>query len=202
VKAGRDGDGEERPSPLGSSGCVRALAGLLATGPSLLRLLSLALLGHLHRPLELRRRHRQVAARRADVRVAEHLPDVMERHACLEPSARGFPAKVVEVSVINARASAGCLPRGLDADQPLAHGIEDAGAGRVPLAVWPVATTREQLHQSLRRGNGPHAVGLGRLGRSTIHSALPLPLQRTSCHWSPSSSPRRMPVSKTRLAVH
>jgi hypothetical protein len=79
---------------------------LLGAGPALPRLLSLALLGQLHRPLQLRRCDRQVAARRADVRVAEQVANVVQRHARFEPATRGFPARVVKSAILDAGASA------------------------------------------------------------------------------------------------
>jgi hypothetical protein len=86
-------------------------------------LLSLALLGHPHRPLEFRRRDREVAARRGDVGVAGQVADVMERHASFEPAAGSFAPQVVEVQVLDLRAATGRAPRRLDAVQLLPGGV-------------------------------------------------------------------------------
>ena len=89
----------------------------------MLLLLSLPLLGHLHRALELCRRDCQVAARGADVGVAEQVADVVQGHARFEPATRGLAPKVVEVQVLDRGPATRRLPRGLDAVQPLANRV-------------------------------------------------------------------------------
>ena len=99
------------------------------------------------------RRSGEIGGRLADVRVPEPVPYCMQRHAAFEPSASGFPSKVMEVEV---DLSKRCAARGREVRVGgkrgnVAVGLED---GRRPRPLKP---------QDPRADVRPKHVGVGRL---------------------------------------